>query len=70
MRPRSQIQSAPVQTTLKKLSDPQRNAIILAFYGRHTYVEVAGMLGIPVGTAKTRIRNAIIRLRDLMQVTG
>jgi RNA polymerase sigma-70 factor, ECF subfamily len=53
--------------SLKKLSDPQRNAIILAFYGRHTYVEVAGLLGIPVGTAKTRIRDAIIRLRDLMQ---
>jgi RNA polymerase sigma-70 factor, ECF subfamily len=55
--------------SLKKLSDPQRNAIILAFYGSHTYVEVAGLLGIPVGTAKTRIRNALIRLRYLMQAT-
>jgi len=36
----------------------------------HTYVEVAGLLGIPVGTAKTWIRNALIRLRDLMRVTG
>jgi RNA polymerase sigma-70 factor, ECF subfamily len=56
--------------SLEKLSDPQHKAIVLAFYGRHTYTEVAGLLGIPVGTAKTRIRDALLRLRGLMQAPG
>ncbi len=55
---------------LGKLSDPQREAIMLAFYGKHTYTEVASMLGIPVGTAKARIRHALIKLRDYMQAAG
>jgi RNA polymerase sigma-70 factor, ECF subfamily len=52
---------------LDTLSDLQREAIMLAFYSGHTYAEAAGMLGVPVGTAKARIRNALIRLRECMQ---
>jgi RNA polymerase sigma-70 factor (ECF subfamily) len=51
---------------LDGLSNLQREAIMLAFYSGHTYAEVAGMLGVPVGTAKARIRDALIRLRDCM----
>jgi RNA polymerase sigma-70 factor (ECF subfamily) len=52
---------------LDRLSDLQREAIMLAFYGGHTYPEVAGRLGVPVSTAKARIRDALIRLRGCMQ---
>jgi RNA polymerase sigma-70 factor (ECF subfamily) len=58
-----------VLRALEKLSEPQRKAVTLAFYGSHSYPEVAGILGIPVGTAKTRIRDALIRLRDLLRET-
>jgi RNA polymerase sigma-70 factor (ECF subfamily) len=58
-----------VVRALEKLSEPQRKAVTLAFYGRHTYPEVAGILGIPLGTAKTRIRDGLIRLRDLLRET-
>ena len=58
---------ARLRRCLDGLSVLQREAIMLAFYSGHTYVEVASLLGIPVGTAKARIRDALIRLRDCLQ---
>jgi RNA polymerase sigma-70 factor (ECF subfamily) len=51
---------------LSRLTGPQRQAITLAFYSRLTYAEVAGRLGIPAGTVKTRIRSALATLRQYM----
>ena len=51
---------------LDQLSDLQQEAITLAFYGGHTYSEVASILGAPLGTVKARIRDAVIKLRDCM----
>jgi RNA polymerase sigma-70 factor (ECF subfamily) len=52
---------------LGSLSDRQREAIMLAYYGEHTYAEVASMLGVPLGTLKARIRDGLARLRAGMQ---
>lgn len=52
-----------VQESLALLSDAQREVIELAFFGDHTYVEVAEMLGLPLGTVKTRMRDGLMRLR-------
>ncbi len=51
---------------LDQLTDLQREAIALAFYGGNTYSQVAAILGAPLGTVKARIRDAIIKLRDCM----
>ena len=51
---------------LDKLSGPQRQVIMLAFYGGHTYTEVATILGIAVGTVKSRIRVGLARMRESM----
>ncbi len=51
---------------LDQLTDLQREAIALAFYGGNTYRQVATILGAPLGTVKARIRDAIIKLRDGM----
>lgn len=61
-------ESHRVLVALERLSESQRDAIRLAYFGGYTHQEVAVMLKIPVGTAKTRIRDGMNKLRDLMGV--
>ena len=55
-------EAGQVRKGLATLSAAQREAICLAYYGAMTYREVAEHLGIPVPTAKTRIRDGIKKL--------
>jgi RNA polymerase sigma-70 factor, ECF subfamily len=55
-----------VKAALSQLSEVQREALVLAYFGGRTYREVATELGIPEGTAKTRLRDGLTRLRQIM----
>jgi RNA polymerase sigma-70 factor (ECF subfamily) len=57
-----------VHRALESLTDTQRRAVELAYLGGYTHTEVASLLDVPLGTAKTRIRDGLIRLRDTMGV--
>ncbi|UDY36315.1 RNA polymerase sigma factor [Dermatobacter hominis] len=56
-----------VRRGLTVLPEPQRRALLLATLGGHTAAEVAAIEGIPLGTAKTRLRNGLRRLRDVLR---
>jgi RNA polymerase sigma-70 factor (ECF subfamily) len=58
-----------VRRCLGSLTDLQRESVTLAYYGGCTYGQVASLLGAPAGTIKTRMRDALIRLRDCLGVT-
>ena len=62
----ARIDRERVRRCLGSLTDLQRESVILAYYGGYTFREVAVLLGIPEGTAKTRMRDGLIRLRDCM----
>jgi len=62
------IEAGRVRAALGDLTELQRQAVELAYWGGYTHTEVAGILDIPVGTAKTRIRDGLIRLRDTLGV--
>jgi len=57
-----------VRRCLGSLTELQRESVTLAYYGGYTYREVARLLGVAVGTVKTRMRDGLIRLRDCLGV--
>jgi RNA polymerase sigma-70 factor (ECF subfamily) len=59
-----------VREAMGKLSDAERRAIELAYFGGHTYREVARILDQPEGTVKSRIRTGLMRLRTQLLERG
>jgi RNA polymerase sigma-70 factor (ECF subfamily) len=64
----ARIDAQRVRRCLDSLTDLQRESVTMAYYGGHTYREVASLLAVPVGTVKTRMRDGLIRLRDCLGV--
>lgn len=62
------LEAHRVRKALQQLTETQRQAVELAYLGGYTHTEVASLLDLPLGTAKTRIRDGLIRLRDTMGV--
>ncbi len=56
-----------LEEALKSLPERQRQVVELAYYGGHTREEMARILEEPVGTVKTRLRDAIQRLAQVFR---
>ena len=59
-----------VRKAVEQLSADERDAIVLSYFGGHSYRETAQMLGAPEGTVKTRIRRGLQVLRQSLEAQG
>ena len=64
------VEHERVGQALQRLTELQRQAVTLAYYGGYSHSEVAEMLKVPIGTVKTRLRDGMIRLRDELGVAS
>lgn len=55
-----------VRAAMQKLSEEQRQAIELAFFGSFTQAEISERLALPLGTVKARIRRGMMNLQRLL----
>jgi RNA polymerase sigma-70 factor (ECF subfamily) len=62
------IESEVLREELGRLPQDQRRALVLAVVHGFTAREIGEMDGVPLGTVKTRIRSAMMRLRSRMAV--
>jgi RNA polymerase sigma-70 factor (ECF subfamily) len=62
--------AATVRRALLKIPESQRLAIEMAFFQGKTHVEISTELGEPLGTAKTRIRLGMRKLKALLEAEG
>jgi RNA polymerase sigma-70 factor (ECF subfamily) len=64
------VRAEVVRDALTTLSPSEQEAITLAYFGGHTYRDVAKMLDVPEGTVKSRIRLGLGKLADRLAAEG
>jgi RNA polymerase sigma factor (sigma-70 family) len=60
------LSARELRGAIDSLPAEQREAITLAYFGGHTYREIAEMTGVPRGTANGRLRLGLAKMRDLL----
>jgi RNA polymerase sigma-70 factor, ECF subfamily len=60
------VERTPIREALESLPLEQRLAVELAYFGSYTQPEIAGMMGVPLGTVKGRTRLGLKKLGCLL----
>jgi RNA polymerase sigma-70 factor, ECF subfamily len=58
-----------VKRTLARMPEKLREIILLAYFHKFSYAEIAGILRIPIGTVKSRLHTAVARFADHWQTS-
>jgi RNA polymerase sigma-70 factor (ECF subfamily) len=61
---------AEVRAALSVLPAAQREALLLAYFGGYTQREVAALMGVPLGTVKTRMAAGMRKMKEALQDAG
>ena len=69
-RPSAACEREDVRWAVSRLSEPLREVVELGVFQELPYAEVAEILGIPVGTVKSRMSNAIRKLKEVFDDEG
>lgn len=62
------VEGSQAVRELAVLPEPQRQAIVLAYFGGYTHAEIAALIGAPLGTVKSRIRDGLSKLKLALEV--
>ena len=64
------LESQELQELIDSIGEPHRSALMLAYFGEYTHQEIADATGVALGTAKTRVRDGLQKLRKAVTVKG
>lgn len=64
------LESRELQELIDSIGEPHRSALMLAYFGEYTHQEIADATGVALGTAKTRVRDGLQKLRKAVTLKG
>ena len=64
------LESQELQELIDSIGEPHRSALMLAYFGEYTHQEIADATGVALGTAKTRVRDGLNKLRKAVSLKG
>lgn len=64
------LESEQLQELIDSIGEPHRSALMLAYFGELTHQEIADATGVALGTAKTRVRDGLQKLRKAVSLKG
>lgn len=59
-----------IRSAIGLLSEVRQQALTYAFFTDHTYAQASSLLGIPLGTFKSRVRDAVLALRSVLAASS
>ncbi|KGF21937.1 RNA polymerase sigma factor SigK [Corynebacterium tuscaniense DNF00037] len=64
------LESQELQELIDSIGEPHRSALMFAYFGEYTHQEIADATGVALGTAKTRVRDGLQKLRKAVTLKG